>query len=87
MVTHLLQILDGVGATASNAISYIGVTVSVATRNFILFDITKDLLLAQKALLRQCAAVTICYDNYQRGQHLKFQRGSQSSLFLKCIRV
>ena len=48
-----------------------------------MFNLSKDLLSAQKSLLRNCSAIVFCYDNYLRGQHLKFQRGGHSSSFLK----
>ena len=73
----------GVGTTAADAFCYFGATVSTSTRYRILRDLTKDLLTAQKTLLRPCTAVVFVYDNYQKGQQLKFQRGGHSSSFLK----
>ena len=71
------------GTTVANAFCYFGATVSSRTRDCILHDLTKDLLVAQKNLLRSCTALIFVYDKYQKGQQLKFQHGAHSSSFLK----
>ena len=73
----------GVGRTAADAGCYFGSTISSSTRELILAELVKDLKERQLALFVPCVALIYTYDNYQRGQQLKFQRGSHASNFIK----
>ena len=59
-----------------------GNTCSVSTRNRKMKELATNLLPDQIKVLSSCKALVLVYDNFQRGQHLLYQRGGHSSTFL-----
>jgi len=74
----------GVANKAQKFSCYWGNTCHPVTRDRKMKEMTKDLIAKQMKLLSgQTAVITIVYDNYQRGQHLKYQREGSSSGYVK----
>jgi hypothetical protein len=68
--------------TAFDCLTYWGAHVSARTRDRLLASLfDADQAAAICSLLRLAPVVTFIIDNYQRGQHLKNQRGERSSTF------
>jgi len=73
----------GVANKAQKFSCYWGNTCHADTRDEKMKELTKNLIANQMKLLSGLDAVIIVYDNFQRGQELKYQREGSSSNFVK----
>ena len=73
----------GVANKAQKFSCYWGNTCHADTRDEKMKELTKNLMANQMKLLSGLDAVIIVYDNFQRGQELKYQREGSSSNFVK----
>ena len=73
----------GVGQTACDCNSYWAHTVSSATRNRRMKELTSNLIFKYREVLRKSRARLFCFENFQIGQEIKDQRGMHSSTFFK----
>ena len=93
LISNLSSMARGVGRAAETAFAYFGTSLSQAARHTLFSKITgnnKDDIASnstQKAkwtrLFHGCRALTLAFDNYQRGVTLQHQRGKYSSAFWK----
>ena len=72
----------GVGHTALDANNFWGNSCSSRSRDKCLLKLMSKLAERRKCFFSDLDAITFCIDDFQRGQHVKHQRGSHSSSFL-----
>jgi hypothetical protein len=83
MIESVGLMMWSVGRTAFDCLTYWGSHVSARTRDRLLASLFDD---EREEKMRQClrlsSVIVFIIDNYQRGQHLKNQRGERSSTFV-----
>ncbi len=73
----------GQGVPASAINNFFGNICSNRQRDRLLRQLTRDVMKKQIECLSSYKCLILVFDNYQRGQHLRFQREKHSSSFLK----